>query len=135
MNKLFVHLTPRGRLGYCSRVPRTTAPALYRQIGDRIAAKRRERRPLMSQQGLATAAGVSRATIVNIERGRHRVQLHVLYDIARALGAGVQDLLPRLSASAPPPLPQDILTKLKPDEVASVGRLLEDTHGGQHGEQ
>lgn len=89
----------------------------------------------MSQQGLATAAGVSRATIVNIERGRHRVQLHVLYDIARALGAAVQDLLPRLSDSASAPLPQDILTKLKPDEVASVGRLLEDTHGGQHGEQ
>ena len=87
----------------------------------------------MSQQGLATAAGVSRASIVNIENGRHRVQLHVLYDIARALGVSPSELLPRpASAEVPRALPREIRSKLNPDEAASVGRLLEDTEGDRH---
>jgi DNA-binding XRE family transcriptional regulator len=46
----------------------------------------------LSQQELADAVGLSRASVVNVERGRHRVQIHLLYEIARVLGVEPQDL-------------------------------------------
>lgn len=66
--------------------------ALYGQIGGRI----REIRALrgVTQTQLAAEAGLQRTSIANIERGRQRPPLHVIYELSEALGVDVHDLLP-----------------------------------------
>jgi transcriptional regulator with XRE-family HTH domain len=79
---------------------------------------------------LAEAAKISRASIANIERGHHRVQIHVLYEIAAALGVEAHDLLPHATrANAARRLPADVSKKLDPAEQVAVGRLLDPKQG------
>lgn len=105
-------------------------PEVYRQIGQRIAQLRRSRDPRLNQQDLADAAHISRASVVNIERGRHRIQIHVLYDIARALGVEPAAILPRITAqSRVTGLPSNFTKQLTPKELSSVGQLLGDRQG------
>lgn len=67
---------------------------LYEQVGARVEAVRKRR--ALSQQGLASKTGLSRASIGNIERGRQHPPLHRLYLIAEALDVEVGELLPSL---------------------------------------
>lgn len=96
---------------------------IYRQIGKRIRELRLLREPKMSQQVLAKEVGLSRVSIVNIENGRHRIQVHLLFDLARALKVQPQELVPAV-APTPTTLPQDFAQALKPKERAAVERLL-----------
>jgi len=65
---------------------------LYADVGARIA---RERKAAgMSQNRLAEQIRVTRASIVNIEAGRQRAPLHVLWQIASALEIEVFALIP-----------------------------------------
>jgi transcriptional regulator with XRE-family HTH domain len=48
----------------------------------------------MSQDQLARVAGISRTSIVNIEKGRQGVSLESLYKLSAALGCPPGDLLP-----------------------------------------
>jgi len=51
----------------------------------------------MSQDILAKAVGLSRASIANIETGRQKVLLHHVYLLASALGcSSILDLIPTL---------------------------------------
>src|SRR5690242_17526219 len=64
-------------------------------VSSRFGARVREAR---SQQGLtldelAAAAGISRATLSNLERGEHSPSLNAATDVARALGVGLAQLL------------------------------------------
>jgi len=65
--------------------------ALYREVGRRIKDRRLAAR--MSQERLAAAANLSRASISNIEAGRQQVYLHHLVAIADALKADLHSLL------------------------------------------
>ena len=65
---------------------------LYRTVGSR-ARRERERRGL-TQTALASDLGVSRASVVNIEKGRQRAPLHLLWSMAELLGVEVTDLIP-----------------------------------------
>lgn len=103
-------------------MPREPDPPIYREIGALIASLRQDRRPPMSQQDLATAIGLSRTSVTNIEQGRHRIQIHVLYGIARALGTEPQELLPPLAAVGG--LPKQFAEQLRPDERGAVERLV-----------
>jgi transcriptional regulator with XRE-family HTH domain len=102
------------------------ASSIYKSVGEGISKLRRRRKPKMTQEKLARAADVSRASIANIEKGRHRIQLHVLYDIAAALEVAPHDLLPHLQvARQQQPLPEDISKMLNtPKEALAVSRLL-----------
>jgi Predicted transcriptional regulators len=113
---------------YPSLVRPAQAATIYKQTGGAIARLRRTRKPKLTQQQLAIAAGISRASIANIEQGRHRIQLHVLYDLAEALEIKPHDLLPDIHQRAPrKALPEDISKQLKtPREARAVSRLLED---------
>lgn len=65
----------------------------YRKTGELI----REARILskLSQEEVAGYLGfVSRVSIVNIERGKQKVQLHTLFEIATLFKVAVQDLIP-----------------------------------------
>ncbi len=65
---------------------------LYYEIGKRIKA---ERETLgFAQKELADEVRLTRTSIVNIEAGRQRLPIHVLYAIADALGVSVSCLLP-----------------------------------------
>ena len=110
-------------------MPQPRAKTLYAAAGQAIALLRKKRK--WSQQKLALAASLSRASIANIERGHHRIQLHVLYDIASALDVDPHDLLPPPGkVTIERPLPEDLENKLKTSkEAAAVRRLLEKGKG------
>ena len=74
---------------------------IYEQLGQQIAARRRGLK--MTQEKLAAAVGMSRASIANIECGRQNVLLHHLYRFAEALNmSNAADLLPTAVASGRP---------------------------------
>jgi transcriptional regulator with XRE-family HTH domain len=104
--------------------------ALYKEIGKLILRYRMATKPRMSQQRLADAIGLSRASIVNIERGRHRIQIHVLYDIAIALSIDPHALLPSSAAGGLGELlPADFRKELSEREILAVERMLTPTNG------
>ncbi|MBI3916124.1 MAG: helix-turn-helix transcriptional regulator [Betaproteobacteria bacterium] len=64
----------------------------YVALGVRIAKARHSR---LTQDALAKKVGLTRTSIINIEKGRQQVLVHTLEEIARALNASVTDLMPR----------------------------------------
>jgi transcriptional regulator with XRE-family HTH domain len=54
------------------------------------------------QDALADILDVSRTTISNMERGRHRVFLDQVYAVAKALEIGIEELLPSFEEVFPP---------------------------------
>lgn len=72
---------------------------LYRYVGARL---RRRRNELgMSQGELANAVGLLRTSVTNIEAGRQKAPLHILYKICAVLDIEVSVLLPPVSDIAP----------------------------------
>jgi transcriptional regulator with XRE-family HTH domain len=95
--------------------------SLYGFIGKRIADVRRRSRPRISQARLASQVKLSRTSIVNIECGRHRIQIHVLCEIARVLGTDPRQFLPASQAEAPSKeLPKGLERQLE-KELGKVG--------------
>lgn len=73
---------------------------LYSRIGDAI---RRRRSDLgMTQGQLAEAAGVLRTSVANVEAGRQRAPLHLVYRLCVALGVEVSAIIPRVGEVARP---------------------------------
>lgn len=64
----------------------------YRELGRIISQKRKGTH--LNQAALGAKVGLSRTSITNIECGRQQVALHMLYELANALGIEPQDLLP-----------------------------------------
>lgn len=67
--------------------------SLYQLIGTKIR-EARERAGL-SQAKLAQSLGMSRASVVNIEAGRQRPPVHILWQIAEKLGTETALLIPK----------------------------------------
>lgn len=65
---------------------------VYADVGARIARARRAMG--LSQKKLADAVHVTRTSIVNVEAGRQRAPLHLLWQIAAVLGVEVAELVP-----------------------------------------
>jgi transcriptional regulator with XRE-family HTH domain len=65
----------------------------YREFGRRLARARQDSG--LSQELLGQRVALSRTSIVNIEKGRQRVPLHMLIEMADALGIASTELLPR----------------------------------------
>lgn len=66
--------------------------ALYQLLGDRIREVRASTD--FSQGSLARDLGVHRVSIVNIEKGKQRAPLHLLWRIAEKLGVELVSLIP-----------------------------------------
>src|ERR1700747_931002 len=68
---------------------------LYRELGRRIRQARERNGERLSQDALAKRLGISRASVVNIEAGRQRDPLHLLWQIAELLRTDLTQLIPR----------------------------------------
>lgn len=70
--------------------------AFYAELGRRI----REERDRMglTQETLASRVSLTRTSVTNIEKGRQKLLVHTLMDIAAALEVSPGSLLPRSSA-------------------------------------
>src|SRR5438105_607703 len=76
--------------------------AFYASLGRRIQDLRKARGLTQEQLGSRIVPAVTRASIANIEAGKQGVLTHTLVQLARALGANAQDLLPREVADEDP---------------------------------
>ena len=73
----------------------SSVDALYQEVGRRIRSTRERSGLKLSQEKLAKLLKMSRASIVNIEAGRQHAPLHLLWQIAEALGTDLAMLIPR----------------------------------------
>lgn len=94
---------------------------LYQQLGNTIRGLRQKHG--IKQEDLASQVGLSRASIVNIEKGRHRPQLHILYELATVFQCDVCDLLPLVGASETG-ISDSVKSQLRPGERGAVAQLL-----------
>lgn len=67
--------------------------ALYADVGRRIRDARL--RQNLTQDALASAISLTRTSITNIEKGRQKILLHTLFDVAGVLGVEPTSLLPQ----------------------------------------
>jgi transcriptional regulator with XRE-family HTH domain len=65
---------------------------IYREVGRKIRQTRENQH--LSQDSLAQRLGISRTSMVNIEAGRQRTPLHVLWQIAELLETKLTLLIP-----------------------------------------
>jgi len=87
---------------------------LYQMVGERI--RNNRKRLNLSQAQLADKLNISRASVVNIEAGRQRPPLHLLWRIAEDLGTDLIKLVPSreeyVSSNEP--------IKLAPETIAQI---------------
>lgn len=69
-----------------------TVRRLCADFGARIRAARKKAG--LNPQSLGHLVGLSRSSIVNLELGRQRAPVHVIWNLAHALGVSVSDLVP-----------------------------------------
>lgn len=85
------------RISYLSSMPQERnhqGAVIYRLIGGRIRQLRKS--VPLTQKVLAETVGIGRASIANIELGRQRLSIELLYQLGRALGREPKDLLPSI---------------------------------------
>lgn len=64
----------------------------YAAVGQKIAETRK--RLGVTQEALASKITLTRTSVINIEKGRQQLLVHMLIDIARALQVNPADLIP-----------------------------------------
>ena len=72
----------------------------YEQFGRRVRSARLDQG--LNQEALGHQVGLERSSISNIEKGRQRVQLHMLLEFATALNVPPAQLLPETTAASDP---------------------------------
>jgi transcriptional regulator with XRE-family HTH domain len=68
--------------------------SLYTKVGLKIREIRLKKG--LNQEAFAQMLNLTRASVVNIEKGRQRTTIHLLYDISKIADINVGDLLPDL---------------------------------------
>ena len=101
-------------------------------MGESLRRLRRERD--LSQEFLASAAGMSRSALANIEAGQQRVAVHQLLDLARVLRVDPASLLPSAGESRTQPLDQELVEMGVPQQAAqAVARVMGEYEGDEFG--
>jgi transcriptional regulator with XRE-family HTH domain len=75
-----------------------TVDPFYRRLGERIRNCRRAKQ--ITQEGMAAHMGLTRTSIVNIEKGRQHLAVHQLVRISDLLGCTPGDLIPTAQEDA-----------------------------------
>jgi transcriptional regulator with XRE-family HTH domain len=100
---------------------------LYKRIGQQIRQNREARG--LTQEQLATAIGVLRTSVTNIEAGRQKAPLHLLYQLCEILQLEIKDILPPLIDIAEQNLTSieigGRLTEVPPRSAELINELLE----------
>ena len=101
---------------------------LYNLIGTTI--KQQRRKADMTQEQLADAVGVLRTSITNIEAGRQKLPLHVLYEVCIALGVEIATILPTNAAVSQPTTRSisidGVIKQVPPKTAEFLKQLLEE---------
>lgn len=101
---------------------------LYQNLGAQIRDYRQD--TSLSQEKLGEKVGLSRSSIVNIEKGRQRPPLHTLWGIAEALDASLEDLIPteeevRSPEEVDPDLRGRIAEQMDGEDAEAVRRIAD----------
>src|SRR5438270_13581022 len=99
---------------------------LYRELGRKIRQARERQGERLSQDALAKQLGISRASMVNIEAGRQRAPLHLLWQIAEVLHSKLIELIPTPDEVAVRPN-QGLLDREVIDQIEEVANGDPDT--------
>jgi transcriptional regulator with XRE-family HTH domain len=70
---------------------------IYLDFGRRL--RKARRKATLTQETLAQRVGLSRTSVTNIELGHQPVTLHLLYELAKAVGVRPEQLLPDEAAA------------------------------------
>jgi len=118
--------------------PRRVDRALVRRVGRAFGAElqRVRQRQNMKQDAFASAMGVSRTTVSNMECGRQRIFLDQVYRAATVLAVPVRELLPAelvddapavLTAADDDPLPNRVAENVSRTIAAVVKQIATDS--------
>jgi transcriptional regulator with XRE-family HTH domain len=103
---------------------------IYKQMGRLIRVRRKKIE--VTQEELAQRINLTRTSITNIEKGRQKIQVHTLFDIAAALDVSPYTLLP-IPRGQESETVKERVKGLKPDEREFARSVLttksEDTYG------
>ncbi len=80
----------------------------YQKLGENL--KEARIKSEKSQEALAKSMGLSRVTVVNIEKGRQKVMVHNLVEAANFLNVNIGSLIPNQQDA--PKLNDDVITKI-----------------------
>lgn len=103
---------------------------LYRAVGAKVRAVRENREPSLTQRRLADLLGIERTSVTNLEKGRQRVPLHVLYRLCDALSLKLEDVLPPLDEVVSEP-DSSVTVGNSQAQVPDKTKRLIDSLGGQ----
>jgi len=97
---------------------------IYLDFGQRLRKARRQAK--LTQDALGKRVGLSRTSITNIEQGNQHVGLHLLYELAKAVGVRPVDLLPdeQAAASVGPSL-DDVLVGIRRSDRVKLKRDMQ----------
>ena len=95
---------------------------LYQLIGERIKSLREQMSPRMSQQKLADRIALTRASIVNIEAGRQKAPVHVIWCICEELGVEMSEVIPHSTVL----VNADVPLHLTPEQVDVIEKTAND---------
>jgi transcriptional regulator with XRE-family HTH domain len=85
----------------------TDTSDFYKALGG-LVRKARDKAGI-TQDALAARVGLTRTSVTNIEKGRQKLLVHTLCDLASALGVPATALLPKSRDSLPEPVIDDLL--------------------------
>lgn len=98
----------------------------YQEIGRRVRNARKAR--LLTQEALASLVSLTRTSITNIEKGRQKILLHTLADLAKVLHVSPTALLP-VTTSEPDTDLQDTLKDRPLPEQKFIKSVLQSPRG------
>lgn len=96
--------------------------AMYKEVGRLVRAHRIKQN--LSQMDLARRVGHTRTSITNIEAGRQRLPLDLLFNFANVLGLEVRELLPPNDSTLSPELQRKIPQQYDESQVRALKRLV-----------
>jgi transcriptional regulator with XRE-family HTH domain len=90
--------------------------SFYKEVGMRVRRAREDRG--LTQEAVASQVGLTRTSMTNIEKGRQRVALHTLMDIAQVLAVPFIHLIPEDELLCMPEITAPIAPQFNEEEVA-----------------
>ena len=94
---------------------------IYELMGKLIRSRRKKLN--LTQDDLARRVNLMRTSITNIEKGRQKIQVHTLFDLAAALEVDPVTLIPSLKASETD-IFRERVKGMRPDEREFVKSVL-----------